>query len=220
MQFVLFSTPQSTVRSILVTQFGGDILIFRKKKQNTMQPELHQRWFNSKCAVVGCSYNIEEIAYWTQFDNCYIAIGMGQTVFKDDPFNADWATTLGFWENDVVQPYYGQFNTVYLDRCVWNCFQDTAVFVRMLKFVAKLLKRGGRFYIPTQNWNEAVRYKLARMFHDVPPHGGGSGGGYEITDVAKVDAMIKTKLFRLGSTVTYERGKASHRYEWQVFYKK
>jgi hypothetical protein len=181
-----------------------------------MQPELHQRWFNSKCAVVGCSYNIDEIAYWTQFDNCYIAIGKGETEFKDDPFNVDWTTTLGFWENDVVQPYYGRFNTVYLDRCVWNCFGDTNVFVRMLTFVANLLKVGGRFYIPTQNWNEAVRYKLARMFHDVPPHGGGSG--YEITDVAKVDAMIDSKLFRLGSTVQYEQN--SPRHKWQVFYTK
>lgn len=184
-----------------------------------MQPDLHQRWFNSKCAIIGCSYNIDEISFWTQFDNCYIAIGMGETGFQDDPFNADWATTIDFWENDVVKPYYGQFETIYLDRCVWNCF-DIKVFIRMLKFVANLLKVGGRFYIPTQNWNEAIGYKLSRMFHDMPTTYGGAVG-YEITDVAKVDAMIQSKLFRLGSTtIKYENGKASHRYEWQIFYTK
>jgi hypothetical protein len=178
-----------------------------------MKPELHQRWTNSKCVVIGCSYNIEEISFWQLFDSSYIGIGMGHSNFKDDPFNEEDWNNNGYWENDVIKPYYGQFETVYLDRCVWNCLDR--VFLRMLKFVAKLLKPNGKLYIPYTNWNEALHFKLSQMFHDAPIN-----EGYAKSDIDNVNVMIESKLFRLGSSVKYEIGSTCHRYKWQLFYKK
>ena len=181
-----------------------------------MELELHQRWLKSKSVVIGCSYNNEEVDFWTQLDKFYIGIGFGETSFHGDPFNANWNTTHNFWENDTVKPYYGTFENVYLDRCVWNCFADSVVFSRMIRFVAGLLKPNGRFYIPFGNWNTAIHYVLQQMFYDIPAH---KKSVYEVSDTQNIDAMVKSKMFRLGSTFTYEQGKDSHRYKWQIFYR-